>query len=78
MDGQTRMKQKIEDFSRFLITLLVLSIYFYLGLVIFTFIEPSDKSNILLILLITSVSLAGWFAFLLSKWRKQLHESLEQ
>lgn len=74
----TKLKQKIEDYSRFLITLLILSVYFYLGMIINIFIEPTDKSTILIVLLISSISLAGWYCYLLNKWRKQMQQMIEQ
>ena len=76
MDEFTKIKQKIEDYSRFLITLIILSVYFYLGMIITTFLEPSEHSNILIVLLLGSTALAGWFAYLLQQWKKQLNDSL--
>ncbi|WP_186576484.1 YrhC family protein [Aquibacillus kalidii] len=79
MNSQSKhLKDKIEDYSRFLFTLLILSIYFYLGMIINTFLEPSDKYGILIILMLVSISLAAWFAFLLKRWQNQLSEMVEQ
>ncbi|MDL4841464.1 YrhC family protein [Aquibacillus rhizosphaerae] len=72
-----KIQQRIEDYSRFLITLLILSIYFYLGMVINIFIEPTDKSTLLIGLMLGSLAVAGFFTYLLSKWRKQLNEIIE-
>lgn len=72
-----QIKQKIDDYSRFLITLIILSIYFYLGMIITNFIEPSNKGVLIVFLLLFSLSLAGWFLFLITKWRKQLNKLLE-
>ncbi|WP_171038038.1 YrhC family protein [Aquibacillus sediminis] len=77
-EQSTKMKQKIKDYSRFLITLLILSVYFYLGMIINTFLVPSEQSGLLIILMLSSLSFAGLFAFLISKWNKQLKQLIEQ
>ncbi|MBM7569581.1 YrhC family protein [Aquibacillus albus] len=79
MNGaSTKLKQKIEDYSRFLVTLIILSIYFYLGMIITLIIEPSDKGYLLIVLMLGSLSIAGWFSYLINKWRKKLNEGIEQ
>ncbi|WP_226036979.1 YrhC family protein [Aquibacillus saliphilus] len=78
MDLETmKIKNKIEDYSRFLVTLLILSIYFYLGMIINVFLSPTGKESILIGLLLVSLSISGWFALLLRKWQIQLNEQLE-
>ncbi|MRH43042.1 hypothetical protein GH741_10130 [Aquibacillus halophilus] len=78
MDIETNnIKNKIADYSRFLITLLILSIYFYLGMIINIFLAPTGKENILIGLLLASLMTAGWFTILLKKWQSQLNELLE-
>ncbi|SDK52495.1 YrhC family protein [Sediminibacillus albus] len=72
-----QIEQKIEDYTRFLKTLLMLSTFLYLGLIISYYLEPNGKGAIVCGLLIATVSLAGWFAALLRKWQRQLNQLME-
>jgi hypothetical protein len=72
------MKAKIEDYRRFVITLLILSIYFYLGMVITVYIEEqSGNSNLLIGLMLVCIVVAGWFSLLLRNWVKKLNDIQE-
>ncbi|MDC3415603.1 YrhC family protein [Aquibacillus salsiterrae] len=74
---QQRIKQRIEDYSRFFITLIVLSVYFYLGMIITNYLEPSDKGILLVWLLLLSLISSGVFLYLVIKWKKQLSDLLQ-
>ncbi|UFT97857.1 YrhC family protein [Radiobacillus kanasensis] len=74
------LRAKIEDYSRFLVTLLIVSGYFYIGMLIHTYMEPDrHKAYFLIVLLLVSLFVAGYFAMLLKKWtiRIQNDESIE-
>ncbi|WP_407269522.1 YrhC family protein [Radiobacillus sp. PE A8.2] len=68
------MKQKIEDYSRFLVTLLILSFYLYLGMLITVFFNPSELANLVIGLLLVSISIAGAFAWKLRSMQFQYNE----
>ncbi|WP_053219088.1 YrhC family protein [Virgibacillus senegalensis] len=67
------IEEKIEDFGRFLVTLLMLSAFFYLGMVINYYLEPIESGGLLPALLVVTVLASGWIAVLLKKWRQQLN-----
>lgn len=68
------LKAKIEDYQRFVITLIILATYFYMGIIISVYIEESGNANLLAILALTSLTIAGWFSYLLKKWQHRLNE----
>ncbi|QDP40685.1 YrhC family protein [Radiobacillus deserti] len=74
-ENRKLLKAKIEDYSRFLITLLIVSSYFYIGMLINTYLEPNlDKAIFLVFLMLTSLFVAGVFAGLLKKWMTRIQE----
>lgn len=61
------IKGKMEDYSRFIVTLIILSFYLYIGTVINTFVYQSSQAIILVFLTIVSLSAAMVFVL---KWKK--------
>ncbi|GGD04132.1 YrhC family protein [Pontibacillus salipaludis] len=61
------LKARMEDYSRFIITLLILSVYFYLGTIITTYLTESDYGALMMGL--TTVSMGAAFFFTL-RWKK--------
>jgi len=69
MDNVSKQLQaKVEDYSRFVITLLIVSFYFFMGSLITVYLKPSSEGSITLMIL-TSVSIVTSFYFVL-KWKK--------
>jgi len=69
MDNATKQLQaKVDDYRRFVITLLIVSFYFYMGSLITVYLEPFQEGFIILMIL-TSLSILSSFYFLL-KWKK--------
>ncbi|KGP90455.1 hypothetical protein N780_04750 [Pontibacillus chungwhensis BH030062] len=61
------LKARMEDYARFIITLLILSVYFYLGTIITTYLTESNYETIMMGL--TALSMGGAFFFTL-RWKK--------
>ncbi|QSS99043.1 hypothetical protein IMZ31_13235 [Pontibacillus sp. ALD_SL1] len=61
------LKARMEDYSRFIITLLILSVYFYLGTIITTYLTESNHE--VLMMGLTSLSMGAAFFFTL-RWKK--------
>lgn len=75
MDPVTKeLKAKIEDYSRFIITLIIVSFYFYLGSIISIYIEPKEGGSMLMLLSGASISVAMFFVVLWKKWKKDYQE----
>ncbi|MFC0522522.1 YrhC family protein [Pontibacillus salicampi] len=75
MEQLTKQLQgKVEDYKRFILTLIILSVYFYMGTIITTFIHPSGYNLLLLGITIASIVAAGVFVQRWQKLNKQLHE----
>lgn len=53
--------KRIVDYERFSLTLIILSVYFYLGGLIHTYFEPSSKGNLLLYLTFFSLLFVYYF-----------------
>lgn len=64
MDKQSKEinVKRIIDYERFSLTLIILSVYLYLGGLIHTYIEPSSKG--ILLLYFTSISLLPIYYFI--------------
>ncbi|WP_026569869.1 MULTISPECIES: YrhC family protein [Sediminibacillus] len=71
------IEERIEDFGRFLVTLLMLSAFFYLGMIINYYLEPMNRGGLLPAILVVTVASAGWIAVLLKKWQRQLNSLME-
>ncbi|QTM99904.1 hypothetical protein ERJ70_11740 [Sediminibacillus dalangtanensis] len=71
------IEERIEDFGRFLVTLLMLSAFFYLGMIINYYLEPMDNGGLLPAILVLTVVAAGWIAVLLKKWQRELNSLTE-
>ncbi|SDN00448.1 YrhC family protein [Sediminibacillus halophilus] len=71
------IEERIEDFGRFLVTLLMLSAFFYLGMIINYYLEPMDNGGLLPTILILTIMAAGWIAVLLKKWQRDLNSLME-
>jgi len=69
---QQQLLDKIADYRRFALALLILGIYLYLGSVINVYLTPSDKADILFAMtggcVVTSILI--WFA--IERWKKLL------
>ncbi|AIF66875.1 hypothetical protein GZ22_09640 [Terribacillus saccharophilus] len=69
---QQQLIDKIADYRRFALALLILGSYLYIGSIINVYLTPSDKADILFAMtggcVFTSVLI--WFA--IERWKKQL------
>lgn len=61
------LKAKMEDYKRFIMTLIILSFYFYIGSLINLYIEPKDGGPLLMLL--SGVSITAALVFIM-KWKK--------
>ncbi len=69
MDNVTKQLQaKVVDYKRFVMTLLIVSFYFYLGTLITVYLKPVQEGSMILMGL-TSVSIIASFYFLF-QWKK--------
>lgn len=62
------LQKKIEDYNRFFMTLMIVSTYAYLGVLIHYFIKPIENGNWLLPILLVSLSGAALILRLLHIW----------
>ncbi|MFP7493552.1 YrhC family protein [Terribacillus saccharophilus] len=69
---QQQLLDRIADYRRFALALLILGSYLYLGSVINVYLAPSDKANILFAMTGGCVvaSILIWFA--IERWKNQL------
>jgi YrhC-like protein len=69
---QQQLLDKIADYRRFALALLILGSYLYLGSIINVYLAPSDKADILFALtggcVVTAILI--WFA--IERWQKKL------
>ncbi|MCD5323660.1 MULTISPECIES: YrhC family protein [Pontibacillus] len=61
------LKARMEDYSRFIVTLLILSVYFYLGTIITTYLTESNYE--LLMMGLTTISISAAFVYTM-RWKK--------
>ncbi|WP_077621426.1 YrhC family protein [Sediminibacillus massiliensis] len=79
MDKTTKdLEHRVEDYSRFLVTLLILGTFFYFGMVISYFLEPNGKGSIMAWLTLSTLTCAGIIAGLLRKWQIQRNQSIDE
>ncbi len=62
-----KLKMKMLDYERFIMTLIVLNCYLYMGAIITTYLQPSSNNQILFYL---TVALIGVTALLIYKYKK--------
>lgn len=69
---QQQLIDKIADYRRFALALLILGSYLYIGSVINVYLAPTDKADILFAMTVGCVitSMLIWFA--IERWKKQL------
>lgn len=65
---KTAMQKKIEDYNRFFMTLMFVSTYAYLGVLIHYFIKPIENGAWLLPILLVSLCGAGLIVRKLRVW----------
>ncbi|MEW9675843.1 YrhC family protein [Lentibacillus sp. L22] len=63
MISRQKLKEKLKDYRRFSVTLLIIGIYFYLGGIMDTYMEPTADGGILTLLSLIMVICSGWFMF---------------
>ncbi|KGX93637.1 hypothetical protein N781_10970 [Pontibacillus halophilus JSM 076056 = DSM 19796] len=73
MDSKKGMEGKIKDYGRYVLTLLMLSFYLFLGSVITTYLRPSEYNGVLFILTMFTLTATAYFVF-----RYKQLQSLEQ
>lgn len=71
-DSMQEMNLKRIDYERFSITLIILSIYFYIGAIITTYIEPASNSQILFFLACIALLFVVYFFYKRQQIIKQL------
>ncbi|WP_077308508.1 YrhC family protein [Terribacillus halophilus] len=69
---QQQLLDKIADYRRFALALLILGSYLYLGSIINVYLAPSDKANILFALTGGCVVAAILIWFAIERWQKKL------
>jgi len=74
MKSMKYIKSKIRDYERFIVTLLIISIYLYLGAINDIYVHPSSDGEFLLILSFSSVVLSLIFAKCNYKLKKRLEK----
>ncbi|KGX88956.1 YrhC family protein [Pontibacillus litoralis] len=74
MEQVTELKARIEDYKRFIITLLIMSVYFYLGTLITTYIKPNAMNLLFLSITMISLCIAAFFIWKVKKWNDDMSE----
>ena len=72
------LKAKIEDYKRFILTLIILSFYFYIGTLITTYIHPNKFNSVLLMLTGASIVASMMFVVKWKKFNKQYQEQQQE
>ncbi|WP_163970076.1 YrhC family protein [Oceanobacillus halotolerans] len=65
---------KLKDYQRFLVTLLILASYLYMGAIINTYIQPNHHSPYLYMLSLILIVLASIFLYKTIRIRKELQD----
>ncbi|MFD1038563.1 YrhC family protein [Virgibacillus byunsanensis] len=69
------LQLKLKDYQRFIVTLLILSSYLYMGAIINTYIQPSSDGNALFNLSFTITIVAMFFFYKKHRIKKKLEDN---
>ncbi|WP_176555820.1 YrhC family protein [Virgibacillus ndiopensis] len=74
MNKRKELELKLKDYKRFMITLLLLSIYLYLGAVIDTYIQPTNDGDFLFNLSFGMTVIVSLFGLRFRRLKAKLEE----
>ncbi|MFC7060716.1 YrhC family protein [Halobacillus seohaensis] len=74
MDSNKKLEGKLADYRRFTMTLIILSAYLYVGILISIYEYHSTAYYYLFVLIILLLSTAFYFVRKLNQWQKKLRE----
>ncbi|MBM7554681.1 YrhC family protein [Thalassobacillus pellis] len=69
-----QVEKKIEDYKRFILTLIILSSYFFIGTIISMYVYHNDLESIMVTLTLIGLTFAFYFTLQLSELQQQLHQ----
>ncbi|MFD1018844.1 YrhC family protein [Thalassobacillus hwangdonensis] len=74
MNPVKELKGKIDDFKRFIMTLLILSSYLFIGTLISMYEYKNGLEGLMMALTVTGLGVAFYFTLKVSRFQKQLYE----
>ena len=74
MKTMKQLESKIEDYKRFVITLIILSSYFFVGTIISMHVYQNQLEEMMMTLTLIGLTVAFYFTLKLSDFQKRISE----
>ena len=74
MKTMKQLETKIEDYKRFVITLIILSSYFFVGTIISMHVYQNQLEEMMMTLTLIGLTVAFYFTLKLSDFQKRISE----
>ncbi|MFG6114246.1 YrhC family protein [Halobacillus sp. MO56] len=74
MNSMKQLENKIEDYKRFVITLIIVSSYFFIGTIISMYVYHNQLEGLMVTLTLTGLATAFYFILKLSEFQQKLME----
>ncbi|SEA95671.1 YrhC-like protein [Thalassobacillus cyri] len=74
MNSMKQLENKIEDYKRFIITLIIVSSYFFIGTIISMYVYHNQLEGLMVTLTLMGLATAFYFILKLTEFQQKLTE----